>query len=518
MNKLRRPTLRLIISSLVISSVLLAIIVSIAAARQVNKSSLIDSHLHSNLQYAKKLALNTSDLLESMKNDMALAAEMGKGDNPQKTLDSFYETHKQYFNSVFIVDETNVVKALSPEVENIEVGVHLTSQPTLDAIAQKKTLISKPYVGVIGKLILLISSPIFDENGDYKGFAAGTIYLEEDNVLNRLLKDHFFGNGSYVFVVDSEGNLIFHPEKKRMGQSVIENEVVKKVLNKKTGYQKVTNTLGRQFYAGYAYEKNTGWGIISQTPVAIIDQPLEDLDLLMIKRALPFIILIILVSWLVSTKISRPLHELAEYSESSVNHLGKTRTKLPPNRSITYEENQLYKSLKIAFSHIDSHISQLNNEVMTDGLTGIANRRTFDNVINEWIEKRIPFSLIMLDIDHFKLVNDNHGHQLGDEVLKYLAGNMVQLLREGDLCFRYGGEEFGILVKTGDLKIVRNIGERLRQKMERTPCPIGKPVTISLGIACFPAHGTTSSELIQKADKALYQSKMSGRNTISICS
>ena len=97
---------------------------------------------------------------------------------------------------------------------------------------------------------------------------------------------------------------------------------------------------------------------------------------------------------------------------------------------------QLYQSIELAFQEIKHHIHQLDIEVQTDALTGLANRRTFDLVINEQIHNDTSFSLILLDIDFFKKVNDTFGHLKGDDVLKFLASTMQELSREGDLCFR----------------------------------------------------------------------------------
>ena len=98
----------------------------------------------------------------------------------------------------------------------------------------------------------------------------------------------------------------------------------------------------------------------------------------------------------------------------------------------------------------------------------------------------------MLDIDFFKKVNDTFGHLKGDDVLIYLARTMQELSREGDLCFRYGGEEFAIIVPYGDAETATVISECLRMKLESTPFPTGDVITVSLGISVYPDHGQDS--------------------------
>lgn len=224
------------------------------------------------------------------------------------------------------------------------------------------------------------------------------------------------------------------------------------------------------------------------------------------------------LSFKISHSISRPLNILAKYTEKIAAPTGKMDLEFPKIKSTIYEIKQLYESIHIAFQEITNHINQLDTAVQTDALTGIANRRTFDLVIQEQIQNHIPFSLILLDIDFFKKVNDTFGHLIGDDVLKYLTHTMQKLSRKGDLCFRYGGEEFAIIVPYGDKDTAISVAERLRMKIESNPSPTGEPITISLGIAIYPDHGQEPKEIIAAADEAMYLSKLEGRNQTNVYS
>ncbi|WP_339252774.1 GGDEF domain-containing protein [Sporosarcina sp. FSL W8-0480] len=120
--------------------------------------------------------------------------------------------------------------------------------------------------------------------------------------------------------------------------------------------------------------------------------------------------------------------------------------------------------------------------------------------------------MLIFDIDKFKRVNDTYGHAMGDEVLKYLAESMLETTREGDICCRFGGEEFVILLPETDKLMAFNIAERLRKKMESTISPCGEIVTISIGIAMYPEDGKHPAELLELADQSLYEAKRIGRN------
>ncbi|WP_082311246.1 GGDEF domain-containing protein [Paenibacillus sp. FJAT-27812] len=155
-------------------------------------------------------------------------------------------------------------------------------------------------------------------------------------------------------------------------------------------------------------------------------------------------------------------------------------------------------------------------EIRLDGLTGLANRKTFDLTIREWLEEKIPFALILLDIDYFKKINDEHGHLIGDEVLMHTASQILAFSRSEDLCFRYGGEEFGILVNHGNIQTAVQMAEHLREAIAAAISPTGSPIYVSIGISVSIAGAADVKEIIEMADKALYQSKTKGRNRTTV--
>ncbi|MFC0334067.1 GGDEF domain-containing protein [Paenibacillus sepulcri] len=284
--------------------------------------------------------------------------------------------------------------------------------------------------------------------------------------------------------------------------------IINMVVEGKSGFQEDLDSRNERFFAGYSFEPLSGWGIISQTPASVLDKPLKNLLGQLLLQGLPLLILILLIVWWVARRISKPLYTLARFSEEAILHKSAIPAKLPVINSRFYEVKQLYQSM-------NAHLNLLSAEIQMDGLTGLANRKTFDCVIQEWQEKQYPFSLILLDVDHFKRVNDTYGHVTGDEVLKYAASMIRSISRKEDLCFRYGGEEFGILVKHGDLEVAADMAEQLRKKIENGINPTGGSITISLGISSA-CRAKDIKELIEQADRALYQSKAEGRNRTTV--
>lgn len=161
-------------------------------------------------------------------------------------------------------------------------------------------------------------------------------------------------------------------------------------------------------------------------------------------------------------------------------------------------------------------LEQVQELAATDGLTGIANRYTFQNALERELERAgrsgEDVGLAMLDIDHFKRLNDAYGHQAGDAVLRRVATALSAESRKYDTIARYGGEEFALILPTTDRAETRAIVERLRRDIAEAE---DKPsVTISAGLATFPTDATTVDELIAAADEALYESKRAGRNRV----
>jgi diguanylate cyclase (GGDEF)-like protein len=156
----------------------------------------------------------------------------------------------------------------------------------------------------------------------------------------------------------------------------------------------------------------------------------------------------------------------------------------------------------------------------TDGLTGLFNRRFLDNSLRAEYDRAKRYgtqlSVMMFDVDHFKRFNDEHGHDMGDLVLKVLGQALKDALRTHDLPCRYGGEEFVAILPNTNKPGAYCVAERFRKDVEELEIE-GLHVTVSIGIATFPDLPMESAEqLIETADKALYASKHAGRNRVTV--
>jgi two-component system cell cycle response regulator len=194
------------------------------------------------------------------------------------------------------------------------------------------------------------------------------------------------------------------------------------------------------------------------------------------------------------------------------------------------DENELLARIKTQLRRkqyqdsLKNNLAESINMSVKDGLTDIYNRRYFDahlkQMINSASQSGELLMLVMLDIDHFKPINDKYGHQAGDEILKHFAGIIQKCTRLTDFAARYGGEEFALVLHSVKSDYVMNIAERIREEIENEAFRVSglnEPIklTASIGVAIYKA-GQTVEEFIKIADSALYKAKNSGRNRVEL--
>ncbi|MCU6798115.1 sensor domain-containing diguanylate cyclase [Paenibacillus sp. WQ 127069] len=518
-NQNNKISLATLLIGLVSLSVLLTLTILLIASYQSKKQSLIDTTLTLNFSSAGKMSQTIDSLFTSMRSSLHYSASILSNINSMNT-DEVYSNlelmrqSSNYFNSISVVDETGLVRNLSPESTG-SVGIYISTEAAKTALASQKPYLSIPYITATSKrLIVFMSEPIFDKGGIYRGFIGGTLYLEEYNILNMIFGSNPTDKvGSYFYIVGSDGHVLFHRDTTRLGEDISTNQIVRKLIQGQSGYELMVNLKGEALLAGYVKVPENGWGVVAVSPISIVYEQLNrHIKTILLYMMLPFSLLMLIVIWL-ARRLAKPFVSLADL----VSKFGREKIELPEEKQHwNREADLLTKAIRYALTDIKEQTDQLTHDATTDPMTGLKNRRALEVIMHKWIEEQTSFSIIIMDIDRFKTVNDTYGHQAGDEVLKHFAKIITSTIQPGDVCCRFGGEEFITLISHIAADEAYLVAERIRIMFEKSANPIGQPITVSQGIAHYSSHSVSAEELIQMADQALYQAKELGRNQTCI--
>ena len=512
-----RLDLRRLILVLTICSALIPFANTFYAGYLVQRQQLIDTTLDGHYAYATKLARSTDDFLQSALQQLDYSAKLMAGHMKDNVFLGEEATRLRLqtksFNSVTIIDNTGYVLATSPETLQIA-GKTLTTSGIVETLQTKGPVISQPYMAVTGNFIVFISQPIFAADGQYLGAVGGSIYLKQESMLDTLLGSHFYEDGSYVFVVDKNKHIIYHPDSTRVGNQVNNNDAINQISLGESGKMPLINSQGREMLAGYAIVPSTGWGIVAQRPKAATLAPLNDLMRSVLYKTLPIAILMLLLIWWSARRIASPLRQLANGARDM--DRPETADKIQSVKSWYFESHELKKAMLKGIDLLQRNITKLREDVNTDPLTGLGNRRHLEAAITAFQAQETPFAVLAIDIDHFKKVNDNFGHDAGDKVLKQLARQMRDVSRANDVPCRVGGEEFLLLLPGAPLHSAAQVAERLRALVEHTELPVVGRITISLGVAHWPDSDDDMQAVFKQADAMLYAAKRGGRNRVEV--
>ena len=511
--------IRRLILLLTVASAFISLVNTFYAAYTVQRQQLIDENLNGNFVYATKLAKSTDDFLRAAQQQLAASSVyLSKNFNNIEVLKSESErlkTQTESFNSILIVDARSSVLASSPETLKLT-GRTLATPGIVESIKTQKPLISDSYISTIGNLLVFISHPIHDPSGNYLGMVGGTIYLNQQSILNHLLGTHYHKDGSYLYVVDQNKKLVYHPDQNRVGTLVNGNEVTEKIHNGESGSQIVKNTRGVEMISGYAVIPTTNWGVVAQRPLSATLAPLDSLMKQVILKTLPIaVISVFLICWC-ANRIAKPLQLLSEGAKN-IDH-PETEKNIQKIKSWYIESYELKKAMLIGISLLNRNIQKLQDDVKTDPLTKLGNRRSLEAALQKLKASSQIFSVVSIDIDHFKKVNDTFGHDAGDIVLRDLAKQMKSVSRTDDLPCRVGGEEFLIVLPRTSETTAVQVAERLRKQVEAAVFEGVGHITISLGVASWPNSSSDIPTVIKYADEMLYKAKREGRNRVAVYS
>lgn len=406
-------------------------------------------------------------------------------------------------------------------------GIDVSDRSYFLAAKQGKSHISDVLVGRdSGKALVIISAPVRDMAGGFGGVVFTVLSI---NALERVLGDLRPGPQGETFLVGDEGVLLTNTADlgeltrfDRLGEQPLASVIRSAELG-----EPYTSIQGDRTVVGATTQvKGGNWRIISEVPLDTVLSDVAGYTRLFGLACLVALLIVAPISWLLVHTMVKPLRLLAWYSrdvregwvEGACPYLGRAAPK---------EILDLQGAFCSMVSKLEENTKEMRRIAVTDQLTGLANRRKLEDegarLVDASSRAGAHCSALLIDIDHFKQVNDTYGHAVGDQALAHIADLIRECCRGSDLPARYGGEEFAVIAPNADAAKARVLAERIRATVEQSPMDNdGMPLnlTVSVGVAEYsdkPSQGLTPLEdVLGKADSALYTAKESGRNRVCL--
>ncbi len=325
---------------------------------------------------------------------------------------------------------------------------------------------------------------------------------------------------------------------KKIGTAIVVDDNEKQLV----AFSPISATMGsKQFGFGGSNKsidhikgnKGEGWHIVISLPEEIAMETAHETTRLINIAGIIFTLLTATVALLLGKLTAKPLVELAVTAKTIGDGNLDIRTNVSSNDeigSLAQSLNKMTENLQKTMTSRDKLIHEVEQRIQaeeklqllatTDELTGAYNRRAFNEYLNKNIGRakryQEPLSMLLLDIDHFKKINDTHGHDVGDQILKFLVRVVLESLRQEDIMARWGGEEFTLLMPQTGKNSALQLAERLRGKISTFDFPTAGQVTVSIGLTELHADDDADS-FVKRADVALYKAKKGGRNMVMLC-
>jgi diguanylate cyclase (GGDEF)-like protein len=434
---------------------------------------------------------------------------------------------------------------------NLLVGMDVSQRPWFQAA------LGGPHTGDVHEALLLaklmpqqrtdeparfidFAAPILDDQGRLRGVLGAHVHWSRiTQTVDSVVSQSSTQAKVEVLIADRAGNILYPYQQIGRLQLPARPEPLAhfETLRWNDGQDYLTSVVRVQAETS----TDLGWQIVLRQPLAAALQPIETLRNQLLLLGLLMALVFAAIAYRFATRISRPIEQLVE----AVRHVER-RDAAPvyPAGDAVQEIGQLSRSIQSMTETLLEHehaletlnatleqqvterteaLSLANQELerlaTIDALTGLNNRRRFDSRLleSQQLLKRSGrgFGLILIDADHFKQINDSHGHQAGDEVLRQLGRLLGQCTRITDFVARYGGEEFVVLLP--DLQNEAEglaVAEKIRRAVAGASFPVVGHITVSLGLSCARASDATATEVVERADKALYTAKQLGRDRV----
>ncbi len=411
-----------------------------------------------------------------------------------------------------------------------------------EVVKSKQPVVSGVFLGELHHdRVVTVSVPVIIQDETAYVLSAT---LQPD-LFTRILKDEGLPSEWRVAVLDREGKFIARIRGNDDLQAADRNDNLwKGMKDAPEGAFETTTLDGEQILAVYSRSKVTGWTVIVGIPLAPLQAGYQTPFYLLLAGIGALFSLVVTLAWWMSDRISHSIRallvpaqqlgqgkpvdfplvhidEAQELAQALINASDLLRER---NEALDAEKNSRLRQLEQMVAErteaLEAAMKASQAQARNDALTGVMNRLAADEQLqHEFLRMKRSgqaYSALLFDIDHFKQVNDTYGHETGDQVLKTVAALMKNNVRMTDFVFRYGGEEFLVLLPSTGLEGAQVIAEKIRLALESHSFGSWLKITISLGVSMARPEDATDHELIRRADVALYAAINGGRNQVQV--
>jgi len=396
-----------------------------------------------------------------------------------------------------------------------------------------------------GEPTIFMGQPVLNNDGVIQGVLLGELRIDYIESIRKRVK---FGKKGHSAIVDQTGHVIAHPNPEWMKQirDISDWPIVQDMMAGKTGVTTFYSPfIKANMVAGYASVPGIGWGIMVPQPESEVAAQVNGLMRSHLIWATIGVILAITLALLLARWITRPLHSLASagrelMKDGSLGNLPEVRSNSPleirdlgmvlrnliaglqKSRDEVHELNaSLQQRVNDATQQLRTSNEKLELLARRDSLTELANRRYFENSLSQALSRRSgdvdQVCVMLVDIDHFKQINDAYGHAAGDTVLSHIARVLERGMRSGDLVARYGGDEFVAYMRCSN-EVGMERAREIREAIDNYAIPCNDKnihITVSIGLFCQVLRpGLDVNKLLSNADDAMYEAKKQGRNRV----
>ncbi len=376
--------------------------------------------------------------------------------------------------------------------------------------------------GGSGGRIVVFSAPVYGGSGTLRGVVAASVPISS---IGSLLEEVNPRSGSRTFILSRSGELIGRSASvssaKASGPG--NDEILRRALAGTNDNSPYIDRQGERVIGSYQWLRNGAWLLVYETPLGTVLATYKQYNLTLFAGMLAVIVVLIPLVLLIARTIERPLAALTQLASEIQNENFDLEQSSPRMQQAPREIRNLHHTLVEMARRIRDNVRDLERMATTDVLTGLPNRRLFleeaPRILDLSVRSHTPVSFLMLDLDHFKKINDSRGHEAGDAVLAGVAAVLKETIRESDFPARMGGEEFAVVAPNCGLDAAGELAERIRSavaeaRFDTDAGALGCRVSVGVAEYAEAVHGRGIDEVLEAADAALYEAKRKGRNRV----